>query len=160
MSIQLAHFFTTDSWLTCFVALCLLASCRAAERGTLAAFALAGCTYGLAMATKGSVVALVAPIVAAWLMLAVEQPDRSWRSRIWHVLPQAVVAALWPVRDEATPPLMDRFYTELARGVAPASALVRARRALSDVYPLDGAAFQLWLGARDMPWTAIASDTS
>ena len=94
MSIQLAHFFTTDSWLTCFVALCLLASCRAAERGTLAAFALAGCTYGLAMATKGSVVALVAPIVAAWLLLVAEQPGQSWRSRIWRVVPQAVVAAL------------------------------------------------------------------
>ncbi len=94
MSIQLAHFFTTDSWLTCFVALCLLACCRAAERGTVAAFALAGCTYGLAMATKGSVVALAAPIAAALLIRLLELPDQDWRSRIWSLLPQATMAAL------------------------------------------------------------------
>ncbi len=94
MSIQLAHFFTTDSWLTCFVALCLLACCRAAERGTIAAFALAGCTYGLAMATKGSVVALVAPIVAAWFIRVLERPEHHWPSRIRALLPQAAVAAI------------------------------------------------------------------
>ena len=94
MSIQLAHFFTTDSWLTCFVALCLLACCRAVERGTIAAFALAGCTYGLAMATKGSVVALAAPIVAAWLILVSERSEHEWQSKIWSMLPQAVAAAL------------------------------------------------------------------
>jgi uncharacterized membrane protein/4-amino-4-deoxy-L-arabinose transferase-like glycosyltransferase len=94
MSIQLAHFFTTDSWLTCFVALCLLACCRAAERGTVAAFALAGCTYGLAMATKGSVVALGAPIAAVWLMRLVELPGEAWWGRVRVLLPHAIVAAI------------------------------------------------------------------
>ena len=96
MSIQLAHFFTTDSWLTCFVALCLLACCRATERGTVTAFALAGCTYGLAMATKGSVVALAAPILAAWLVLLWNLPveGASRAARIWSLAPHAVAAAL------------------------------------------------------------------
>ncbi|MCA9877165.1 MAG: glycosyltransferase family 39 protein, partial [Thermomicrobiales bacterium] len=92
MSIQLAHFFTTDSWLTCFVALCLLACCRAAERGTVAAFALAGCTFGLAMATKGSVVALGAPIAAALLMRVWGAPEPHWPARLRAVLPQALAA--------------------------------------------------------------------
>jgi uncharacterized membrane protein/4-amino-4-deoxy-L-arabinose transferase-like glycosyltransferase len=94
MSIQLAHFFTTDSWLTCFVALCLLACCRAAERGTLAAFALAGCTYGLAMATKGSVIALAVPIAAALFIRLLELPTQRGWSRVGALLPQAVVAMI------------------------------------------------------------------
>ena len=61
MSIQLAHFFTTDSWLTFFVTLCLLACVKAADRGTTRWFAVAGATLGLAMATKGSVFALGGP---------------------------------------------------------------------------------------------------
>lgn len=92
MSIQLAHFFTTDSWLTCFVALSLLACCRAAERGTVASFALAGCTFGLAMATKGSVVALAAPIGAALLIRAWDTPEPGWWTRLRGVLPQALAA--------------------------------------------------------------------
>ena len=58
MSIQLAHFFTTDSWLTFFVALCLLCAVRAAEGGSWRWFAAAGASFGLAMATKGSVFTL------------------------------------------------------------------------------------------------------
>lgn len=65
MSIQLAHFFTTDSWLTFFVACALLASAVAASRGAVWHFALAGAAFGLAMASKGSVFSLVVPIVVA-----------------------------------------------------------------------------------------------
>jgi YYY domain-containing protein len=65
MSIQLAHFFTTDSWLTFFVALCLLACAAAAESGRLGWFLAAGACLGLAMATKGSVFTLAAPIAVA-----------------------------------------------------------------------------------------------
>ncbi|MEZ4565045.1 MAG: DUF2298 domain-containing protein [Thermomicrobiales bacterium] len=93
MSIQLAHFFTTDSWLTCFVALCLLACCRAVERGAIASFALAGCTYGLAMATKGSVIALVVPILAALLIRMLGHPDQAWQCRVRALLPHALAAA-------------------------------------------------------------------
>lgn len=71
MSIQLAHFFTTDSWLTFFVALCLAATVRAGQRGGSWRFAAAGLTCGLAMATKGSVFTLAIPIsVAVWLNTA------------------------------------------------------------------------------------------
>lgn len=62
MSIQLAHFFTTDSWLTFFVAVSLLACVRAAQQGRAWQFAAAGAAFGLAMATKGSVFTLAAPI--------------------------------------------------------------------------------------------------
>jgi len=65
MSIQLAHFFTTDSWLTCFVALCLYASIRAAERGAIRWFIAAGGAFGLAMATKGSVFTLAGLLAVA-----------------------------------------------------------------------------------------------
>jgi len=67
MSIQLAHFFTTDSWLTFFVALCLLAAVRAAEEGDGGWFAATGACFGLAMATKGSVFTLAGVLGAAAL---------------------------------------------------------------------------------------------
>jgi YYY domain-containing protein len=65
MSIQLGHFFTTDSWLTFFVTCCLLACVLAAQVGSAKRFAVAGATFGLAMATKGSVFTLAVPIAAA-----------------------------------------------------------------------------------------------
>jgi YYY domain-containing protein len=65
MSMQLAHFFTTDSWLAFFVALCLLFSARASRVGTVGRFAAAGAAMGLAMATKGSVFALAVPVAVA-----------------------------------------------------------------------------------------------
>ncbi|MBW3632676.1 MAG: glycosyltransferase family 39 protein [Chloroflexi bacterium] len=68
MSIQLAHFYTTDSWLTFFVALCLLSCVQAAKNGSNVRFAAAGATFGLALATKGSVFTLAAPIAIALLI--------------------------------------------------------------------------------------------
>ncbi|MBA2596406.1 MAG: glycosyltransferase family 39 protein [Chloroflexia bacterium] len=65
MSIQLAHFFTTDSWLTFFVALGLLTSLNAANAGGTRQFIAAGAVFGLAMATKSSAFALVVPLLAA-----------------------------------------------------------------------------------------------
>lgn len=65
MTIQLAHFFTTDSWLTFFVALTLVCAARAAESGRRRMFAVAGWACGLALATKGSVFALAAVVVLA-----------------------------------------------------------------------------------------------
>ncbi len=67
MMIQLAHFFTTDSWLTFFVALCLLLAVGAASNGRLRWFAASGFALGLAMATKGSVFTLAVVIGAAAL---------------------------------------------------------------------------------------------
>jgi YYY domain-containing protein len=68
MSIQLAHFFTTDSWLTFFVALCLLWSIDAAKKASPRWFAAAGAALGLSLATKGSVFALAAVIGVAILI--------------------------------------------------------------------------------------------
>ncbi len=74
MSIQLAHFFTTDSWLSFFVAICLYCAIRAGESGRGRWFALMGAAFGFAMATKGSVFSL------AGLMLATAAYD-AWRRR-------------------------------------------------------------------------------
>ncbi|CAA9559954.1 MAG: hypothetical protein AVDCRST_MAG19-1713 [uncultured Thermomicrobiales bacterium] len=73
IAIQLAHFFTTDSWLTFFVALCLYGSVRSAESGSRRWFAAAGAAFGLGMATKGSVFPLAGVLVAAAAYVA-------WRS--------------------------------------------------------------------------------
>ncbi|MCH9651192.1 MAG: CHAT domain-containing protein [Deltaproteobacteria bacterium] len=42
----------------------------------------------------------------------------------------SVVVSLWDVDDRSTPVLMETFYRHLAEGVAPAEALLEARRAL------------------------------
>ena len=65
ISIQLAHFFTTDSWLTFFVALCLLCTVEAARSGANRWFAASGATFGLALATKSSVAALAGVVAVA-----------------------------------------------------------------------------------------------
>lgn len=60
-----SHYVLTDVPLTFFVALTLLLSLRAVERGTWRAYALAGAGAGLATATKyNGVLALIAPLVA------------------------------------------------------------------------------------------------
>ncbi|MCC6705167.1 MAG: glycosyltransferase family 39 protein, partial [Thermomicrobiales bacterium] len=71
MAIQLAHFFTTDSWLTFFVSLTIWLCLRAMESGDRRSFLIAGASFGLAMASKGSVFTLaglvaVAILIAAW----------------------------------------------------------------------------------------------
>lgn len=87
MSIQLAHFFTTDSWLTFFVAVTILWSIRAAESGKARWFAAAGAGFGLAMATKGSVFTLAG-------LLAVTAAYDFWRrlkdEQYGHALRQSV----------------------------------------------------------------------
>lgn len=65
--IQLSHFFTTDTWMTCFATLSLFGAVRGAQTGRLRWFALAGIGFGLAMASKGSVILLGAVIVVAGL---------------------------------------------------------------------------------------------
>jgi CHAT domain-containing protein len=42
----------------------------------------------------------------------------------------SVIGTLWPIEDEVTAKLVERFYAEYAAGVAPATALARAQRAL------------------------------
>ncbi len=95
MSIQLAHFFTTDSWLTFFVALCLLACVTAARDGRVLRFAAAGAAFGLAMATKGSVFALAVPIATALVIDAARRFDRRHMPSVSRsLLVNAVAAAV------------------------------------------------------------------
>jgi YYY domain-containing protein len=95
MSIQLAHFFTTDSWLAFFVALCLLASIKAADHGKPQWFALAGLTLGFALATKGSVFTLALPVAGAVIIAARVQGPTESASRDWRgVMRNAAAAAV------------------------------------------------------------------
>ena len=93
MSIQLAHFFTTDSWLTFFVAACLVACIKAADLGHIKFFALAGAFFGLAMATKGSVFALAIPIVVAIAVDALRPGSTSTPPVRRHATIRALAAA-------------------------------------------------------------------
>ncbi len=94
MSIQLAHFFTTDSWLTCFVAICLLASLAAARIGGPRRFLVAGALFGLAMATKSSGFALAAPILAALAIDAHRRLEAGFRREtVLPIFTSAIAAA-------------------------------------------------------------------
>jgi len=93
MSIQLAHFFTTDSWLTFFVACALLASIRAATLGGPRRFAVAGALMGLAMATKGSVFTLCIPIVTAAAIHAFRSVAWGKGSLPWATAPRNLISA-------------------------------------------------------------------
>src|SRR2546425_5824493 len=48
-----------------------------------------------------------------------------------HAGAAGVVATLWPVEDQATAALMERFYAEYASAADPARALALAQRALA-----------------------------
>ncbi len=63
--IQLAHFYTTDAWLTLFVTATLLFAILSAQTGALRYSALTGAAFGFAMASKGSVAALAGVVVLA-----------------------------------------------------------------------------------------------
>ncbi|MBA3450974.1 MAG: glycosyltransferase family 39 protein, partial [Chloroflexia bacterium] len=93
-SIQLAHFFTTDSWLTLFVALCLVASVAAAKTGGTTRFAIAGFAFGLAMATKGSVFALGVPLLASLAVDARRRIADQELRQAWRVSVSSAAAAL------------------------------------------------------------------
>lgn len=96
LSIQLAHFFTTDSWLTFFVALCLLWSTKAATAGSRRWYAVAGAALGLALATKGSVFALAAVLAVAILIDATRgwQRGASVTEAITRIPERVAVAAI------------------------------------------------------------------
>ncbi|HEU0113320.1 MAG TPA: glycosyltransferase family 39 protein, partial [Thermomicrobiales bacterium] len=99
ISIQLAHFFTTDSWLTFFVTLCLVCSVIAARMGARRWFVAAGFALGLAMATKGSVFSLAVPVAVAALLDARRRatgPERrdDWRRELAIRLVAAGLAAI------------------------------------------------------------------
>ena len=61
----------------------------------------------------------------------------------------AVLASLWPVADDLTALLMERFYAGLSQGLPLARALQQAQYAARAANPLDWAAFQIWVGTRE-----------
>ena len=70
-----SHYVLTDVPMTFFTTLTLLLALRAHEKGTLAAFAWAGATAGLAAATKyPGMVALLLPIMAAYMTRGGDRP--------------------------------------------------------------------------------------
>ncbi len=84
--IQLAHFYTTDSWLTFGAALTLLCAIRAARSGDRRLFVLAGLAAGFTLATKPTGVATFALIGLAILY------DAWLRHRSGHT-PAAITGA-------------------------------------------------------------------
>ncbi|GIW03574.1 MAG: hypothetical protein KatS3mg059_0194 [Thermomicrobiales bacterium] len=63
--IQLAHFYTTDTWLTLFATATLLFAVLGAQTGSFTYLALSGAAFGFAMASKGSIAALAGVIILA-----------------------------------------------------------------------------------------------
>ncbi len=65
LTIQIAHFFTTDSWITFFAMAALYCALRIRDDDGLRWPILAGAALGAALATKVSIVTLVLPITVA-----------------------------------------------------------------------------------------------
>jgi YYY domain-containing protein len=85
MMIQLSHFFTTDSWLAFFVAVCLWQCVVAVQDGGMKPLVLAGVASGLALATKGSVFTLFGIVAMAGLLQAMpawQTGDRAGSARL------------------------------------------------------------------------------
>jgi len=132
MSIQLAHFFTTDSWLTFFVALCLLACVTTARTGRALTFVAAGAAFGLAMATKGSVFALGVPIGVALLVDSArrfnhQRTASASRSLLINALAAAVSAGLAFFAFEPYALLRPRIYLPSLRTQRTGRASCRER---------------------------------
>ena len=66
LAIQLAHFFTVDTWLTLFVTATLYFAIRFMDSPTIWRSLAVGATVGMAFATKASVPSLLAPILLAY----------------------------------------------------------------------------------------------
>ncbi len=93
LTVQLAHFFTTDSWLTFFVTLSIYCSIRAAESGAARWFLLAGASFGWAMACKGSVFTL-ASVVALGILYSLWRLAASGERRVGLAIAMAERIAL------------------------------------------------------------------
>ncbi len=94
--IQLAHFYTTDTWLTFFVAATLLFAVTSVQSGSLRHLSLGGAAFGFAMASKGSVPALAGVLAIAAVLGAWTAQGRAGigLGRIWRAFPRASVAMI------------------------------------------------------------------
>ena len=96
ISIQLSHFFTTDAWVSTFVALTLYLSIRAGESDRLRWFAAAGLAFGFALASKGSVIPLGLPIALAgfWTVAQRFGVAREWGAALIHLIERGALALI------------------------------------------------------------------
>lgn len=74
--IQLAHFFTSDSWITFFAMASLVAALRLRETQARRWAIIAGMTVGAGLATKVSVITLAVPVAVA--LIPWTRPSRAW----------------------------------------------------------------------------------
>jgi len=79
IAIQQAHFFVTDPWTTCFVALSLFLAITFIEKPSWWRAGLLGMAYGAALACKVSVAPLVVPIVVALASTARRASSNRWQ---------------------------------------------------------------------------------
>lgn len=92
--IQLAHFFTTDTWITFFSVGTLFAALRLWETRGMRWAVLAGAAVGAGLATKVSVVTLVMPVLVAALAPNLHRRWRFVGRSAMPLLGAAAVAAL------------------------------------------------------------------
>jgi len=90
MVIQLAHFLTTDAWVTLFATATLLAALELWRTDRRRWAVLAGTAIGAALSTKVSVATLTLPMLAAVLM---PRPGQDWRPPGWHQIKHLAAAA-------------------------------------------------------------------
>ena len=91
MMVQLAHFFTVDAWVTFFSTALLLACLKMYERPRLRWTALSGVLFGMALATKVSVVELAIPILVT---VVASFRDRDWPEIIEPIVKHLAVAGV------------------------------------------------------------------
>ncbi len=89
--VQLAHFFTVDAWVTFFSMALLVVCLRMYSRPTYRWTALSGVVFGMALATKVSVVELAIPIV---LTLVVTFRGHGWSEVIEPLVKHLALAAV------------------------------------------------------------------
>ncbi len=89
--IQLAHFFAVDAWVTFFSMLVLLICLELYRHRTMRWTALAGVAFGMALATKVSVVELAVPIFVAVVASFI---DRGWPRIIEPVVKHLALAGV------------------------------------------------------------------
>ncbi len=87
--VQLAHFFTVDAWVTFFSMALLLSCLELRSRATYRWTALSGIIFGMALATKVSVVELSIPIVVT---VVATFWDRGWPEIVEPVVKHMAVA--------------------------------------------------------------------
>jgi hypothetical protein len=116
------HYFTSDSLLTLFCAMSLLAIVQVAQTGSRKAYALAGLGLGLALASKYTAAFLLLPLALAHLLAPI-RPTRGSGVRPWLVwmLIGAAPLVLAAVVFAAANPLVlahpDRFLADVREGI-------------------------------------------